>query len=48
MDEDLDWVSVSLQTVGKAVPMVAAQQSKELSGLRISFPGFAMDVLCNL
>lgn len=31
MDEDLDWVSVSLQTVGKAVPMVAAQQSKEVT-----------------
>lgn len=36
MDEDLDWVSVSLQTVGKAVPMVAAQQSKEVTGCQDS------------
>lgn len=28
MDEDLDGVSVSLQTVGKVAPMIAAQQSK--------------------
>lgn len=36
VDEDLDWISVSLQTVGKAVPMVAAQQSKEVTGCQDS------------
>lgn len=36
MDEDLHWVSVSLQTVGKAVSVVAAQQSKEVTGCQDS------------
>lgn len=31
MDEDLDWASVSLQAVEKAVPMVSAQESKEVT-----------------
>lgn len=36
MDEDLDLVSVSLQTAGKAEPMVAAEKSKEVTGCQDS------------